>query len=45
MAHHTSDKHDFFTSMILGIEIEAQKSEQAADTACNRVNYVRLDFL
>lgn len=42
MAVNISNKHDFFSGLIRGIELEAQRSERAANEACSRVNYVRL---
>lgn len=36
-----SDKHSFFLKLIRGIEGEAQRSEAAANIACDRVNSIR----
>ena len=36
------EKHSRFLKLIAGIETEAKKSEQAANTACDRVNIIRL---
>ena len=36
-----TDKHSFFLKLIRGIEGEAQRSEAAANIACDRVNSIR----
>ena len=36
-------KQQFFTDLIKSMEGEAQKSEAAANVACERVNFVRSD--
>lgn len=35
------EKQSRFLKLISGIETEAKKSEQAANTACDRVNIIR----
>ena len=38
---YTGGRHDFFSNMIRNIELEAKRSEIAANTACGRVNDIR----
>lgn len=41
MINNLASKHGFFSSLIHDIEVEAKKSEIAANTACGRVNHIR----